>query len=268
MLKEYKDQLEVSINEFVRGYKEEKATICNWKEPLITYAWSEDPIFLELKKIVDPQHQLPKDFMDNPKTVIAYFIPFDEVVVKSNVGGRFSSELWGISYIETNQLIRDLNEFINKELKMLGYNSSIIPATHNFDEEKLVSHWSHRHVGYIAGLGTFGVNRMLITSKGCCGRIGSIVTDLEIPPTIRGEGENCLYKANGSCLTCVKSCVMDALSPDSFNRFKCYEMCLENADNLKDIGLADVCGKCVVNQPCSTKIPTQRNFSDNSTSTE
>jgi hypothetical protein len=32
-------------------------------------------------------------------------------------------------------------------------------------------------------------------------------------------------------------------------------MCLENAEHHKNIGYADVCGKCVVGLPCSFKDP-------------
>ena len=41
----------------------------------------------------------------------------------------------------------------------------------------------------------------------------------------------------------------------SFNRHKCYEMCLDNDRFHSELGLVDVCGKCLVNVPCSTKNP-------------
>lgn len=40
-----------------------------------------------------------------------------------------------------------------------------------------MSEWSHRHAAYIAGLGIFGINNMLITNKGCVGRIPSFYED-------------------------------------------------------------------------------------------
>jgi epoxyqueuosine reductase QueG len=33
------------------------------------------------------------------------------------------------------------------------------------------SNWSERHAAYIAGLGTFGLGRSLITSQGCAGAL-------------------------------------------------------------------------------------------------
>ena len=243
--------LENLIKDFIFSYMERVDIRTKWKEPVIAYADAKDELFYELKNIVSQTHGLPTDFLPNAKTVVAYFIPFHEEVVKSNIDKRESSKEWARAYIETNKLILDLNTFIKKELNNLGYDSSIIPATHNFDEEKLISDWSHRHVAFVAGLGKFGLNNMLITDKGCCGRVGSIVTNLKIEPTKRDNKEKCLYKHDSICKKCVQRCVNNALKVDSFDRHKCYEMCLCNADVHSDMGLADVCGKCLVNIPCS-----------------
>jgi len=249
------DKLETIIRQFVKRYPETIDVQTKWKEPIVAYADAMDEMFYKLKDVVSPSHALPKDLLLEAQTVVAYFIPFDEDVVKSNIEGRESSKLWAKAYIETNQLILDLNTHISDELKKLGYKSNIIPATHNFDEKKLISDWSHRHVAYITGLGRFGLNNMLITDKGCCGRIGSLITDLKIEPTKRKDKETCLYKHMNICKKCVDRCVNDALKIDSFDRNKCYEMCLHNDKFHSDDSLADVCGKCLVNVPCSMNNP-------------
>ncbi|WP_338094171.1 hypothetical protein [Methanorbis furvi] len=38
--------------------------------------------------------------------------------------------------------------------------------------------WSHRHFAVLAGLGTFGVNNMLITRMGCYGRVSSFAASI------------------------------------------------------------------------------------------
>lgn len=249
------NKVQLMIKEFVKYYSETTDVQTRWKEPLISYADSMDELFYSLKHVVSPSHALPKDLLPEAKTVVTYFIPFDEMVIESNIEGRESSEIWAKAYIETNQLILDLNIFIKDELEKLGYKSEITPATHNFDSKQLISNWSHRHVAFIAGLGKFGLNNMLITDKGCCGRIGSFITDLKIEATKREDGENCLYKHIGTCKKCVDRCVNDALTVDGFDRHKCYEMCLYNDKLHPSIGLCDVCGKCLVNIPCSTMNP-------------
>lgn len=250
-----KTKLENIIKEFVTKYHKNYDTKSRWGDPLITYADADNKEFYTLKNVVSTTHALPKDFLPEAKTVVTYFIPFDDSIIKSNINEKHCSKEWGIAYIETNKLIFDLNTFVMNELEKIGYKSNVIPATHNFDAEKLISDWSHRHVAVIAGLGTFGLNNMIITEKGCCGRVGSFVTDIKITPTPKIEGENCLYKSMNICKKCVDRCVNDALKIETFNRHKCYEMCLDNDRFHSQLGLVDVCGKCLVNIPCSTKNP-------------
>ncbi len=248
-----RDWLEAALRGFV--YERQNGVMSWWKTPLFAYADATDKRFFALKSAVGPTHALPQDLLKNARTVVAYFIPFKEEIVKSNIEGRECSRLWAQAYIETNALISDMNHFMKDELAHLGYRCSILPPTHNFDPAKLMSDWSHRHVAFVCGLGTFGLNNMLITEQGCCGRLGTFVTDLQIDPTPHEEKENCLYKKSGACKKCVSRCVNDALRTDAFDRHKCYEMCLYNDSLHIDLGLCDVCGKCLVNVPCSMKNP-------------
>lgn len=252
-----KDKVEKLIKDYVNTYSLNNLTRTKWQEPIIAFADAEDPIFIRFKDIISPSHALPMDFLEDAKTVITYFLPFENFVVESNRHGIESSRVWGIAYVETNKLILDLNNYLKDELERMGYKGVVIPGTHNFDEDKLISDWSHRHAAYAAGLGKFGLNNMLITEKGCCGRVGGFVTNLKIEASKREEEEYCLYKKYSICRKCVKKCVNEALGEDSFDRFKCYEMCLYNAKLLEDIGLADVCGKCLVDVPCSHMNPSK-----------
>jgi epoxyqueuosine reductase QueG len=246
------------IISYVHSYPERQETATAWQEPIISFAAADDSLFNKLKEVVSPTHAMPTDFLTDAKSVITYFLPFDKKIAISNAGGRNASTEWAVAYIETNQLILDLNTFVHDKLQEHHYSATMIPGTHNFDEKKLISDWSHRHIAYIAGLGTFGLNNMLITEKGCCGRIGSIVTNLKLTPTLRTTRENCLYKYNGRCKKCITLCVTGALTETEFKRFTCHEMTLNNAEIFREIGLADVCGKCLVNIPCSFMNPTSK----------
>lgn len=226
-----------------------------WETPLIAVANAEDPLFNDIKKWVQPTHQLPRDLLPGALSIITYFIPFHPTIPKSNRNGRLASLQWGQAYILTNQLIAKINDYLAHMLKEGGYQAAYASATHNFDENTLMSNWSHRHVAYIAGLGNFGLNNMLITEKGCCGRIGTLVTTAPLVPTPRSGKPTCLYRHNGSCSLCVDSCVNGSLMEDGYNRHTCYDILLENADALAAIGLADVCGKCTVTLPCSLVNP-------------
>ena len=252
-----KKMIDSSIKEFTTEYAQKEDVVSEWKEPLTAYADAADPLFKKLKEVISPTHQLPTELLSDAETVITFFLPFADNINKSNIEGSLSSRKWAKAYLETNQLVMEINKHIKKILNKHGYNSTVIAATHNFKEDELISDWSHRHAAYIAGLGTFGINNMLITTKGCAGRIGSIVTNLKLQPTERPKEEFCLYKYNSSCKACVKRCIVDALSENSadFARFDCYDICLKNDDYHQDLGLTDVCGKCCVDLPCTAENP-------------
>ena len=227
----------------------------SWKRPIVGFADAGDPLFGELKTVVRPSHGLPGDLLTGARTVIAYFLPFDPAIPRSNHRGDFASATWAVAYIETNRLIADINDRISGLLEREGFRGTRLPATHNFDEEQLMSDWSHKHVAYIAGLGNFGRHHMLITDKGCCGRLGSLVTDAVIAPTPRTGQARCLFKFDGSCRKCEKRCPAEALRQDPFRRHACYDRLLENARIHEHHGLADVCGKCAAIVPCSFTDP-------------
>ena len=213
-----KQEIENSIQNFIANYQQKDDIESSWKEPVIKYAAAADPMFNQLKKVVSDDHLVPEDILTDARTVIAYFIPFVEEIANSNIEGKYSSHQWAKAYIETNQLIAELNQHLQDELSEKGYQASLIAATNNFDKERLISDWSHRHAAYIAGLGTFGLNNMLITEKGCAGRIGTIVTDLKLEASERRAEERCLNKAGFNCSICVDRCVNGSLQEDSFDR--------------------------------------------------
>lgn len=250
-----KSKIETLIKEFVSSYHTIKNMKTKWREPIVAYADPKDKMFFELKEIVSPSHALPQDFLEDVQTVVSYFIPLDYDIVKSNITGMESSREWAISYVETSSLIIDLNNFIENELEKLGYDSINLAGSYNFDENKLINDWSHKHVAYVTGLGKFGLNHVLITDKGCCGYLGTFVTNLKIEPTERKDIEYCLYKNNNSCKKCIERCINGALKIGSFNRNKCYEACTNNAKKYSDVGSCTVCGKCLVNLPCSLTNP-------------
>lgn len=250
-----KQEIENSIQNLIYNYQQKDEIESEWEKAVIKYAAADDPMFNELKEVVSEDHLIPEDILTGAKTVIAYFIPFSTKIAISNIEGKYSSHQWAKAYVETNQLIAELNQHLKDKLSKKGYKASLIAATNNFDKERLLSDWSHRHAAYIAGLGTFGVNNMLITENGCAGRVGTLITDLKIEASKRTEKERCLNKAGFNCSKCVNHCVNGSLQEDSFDRHKCYELLLENDELHPESELTDVCGKCCVDLPCSFNSP-------------
>jgi epoxyqueuosine reductase QueG len=246
-----KKSIREEIEQFIAHYQERRHTATKWRKPLVGFASAGDTLFKQLKSAVSVSHALPKDLLPEARTVIAFFVPFEKSVARSNISGMLASLGWAQAYIETNALIEAIGEHMKTYINSSGYAVAVTPPTHNFDKEKLISDWSHRHVAFAAGLGNFGLNNMLITESGCCGRIGSFLTSVDVPPNTRMRAETCLYRYDSSCLRCVERCVNGALHKDHFDRNRCYDMCLRNEDLFRETGKADVCGKCLVGLPCS-----------------
>ena len=247
------------IRSFVADYERTHHTQTSWREPVIGIAAADNPLFPTLKTLICNTHALPGDLVPGAKSVIAFFIPFDESVAKSNITGELSSPEWMAAYGDTNAVITALTQHLYDVLTEAGYHASNLPPTYNYDEVNLCSDWSHRSVAYIAGVGTFGINHMLITPAGCCGRIGSVVTDLELPPTPMLKEELCLFKRKGTCGACMRRCVVGAFTTNddevAFNVRACNTQINEKVyQNRPQLG-GDSCGKCMVGVPCSTKAP-------------
>ena len=251
------DEIFRLIQKAIIEHESTNTTFGIWKEPIVKIISAKNKRIETLKNSVSKDHLMPEDILPNAKSIISFFIPFKENIAESNVTGNMASENWAVAYIKTNELIKKINDMIEILLEREKYKVGKIPATHNFNEKSLISNWSHRHIAYIAGIGTFGINNMLITKNGCCGRFGSIITEWA-PNEYEQTGEvkeKCLYKINGSCGLCQKNCMINAYANGKFNRHKCYEQCLKNAKYYQSMGKADVCGKCLVGLPCSTQAP-------------
>ena len=255
MRQDWKQDIRREIGDIVARRHEEHGTTTRWLAPLVGFASAADPLFVRSKQAVSPTHALPGDLLPSAKTVIVWFVPFERSVATSNIPGTAVSREWATAYVETNVLLAAIGARLVELLETRGYAASSPPPTHQFDRTRLVSDWSHRHAAVAAGLGAFGHNNMLITEAGCCGRLGSLVTTLEVEPDARSGAEACLHRSGAPCLRCVRRCVNDALHEDGFDRFRCYEMCLANGEVHRGLGTADVCGKCLVGVPCSFTDP-------------
>jgi len=245
-----KSDIEKVICDAVREFEKHVDISTRWKKPLVAYADASDPMFKILKQVADPDHYEPFDINPDAKSVITYFLPFEDWVVESNTGGTECSREWALAYIETNNLISAINDRLILFLNDSGWRTEKLPKEQNMNHDTLKSVWSNRHVSYIAGLGTFGINNMLITENGCCGRLGNVVTSLPLEPTKRPDHEYCLKKLDGSCGICVDNCMVGALD-NGFDRFGCNEVLTVNGARFRGLGEAKCCGKCLTGLPCS-----------------
>lgn len=221
-----------------------------YREPLVGFSSADDPLYRELKTLVGPQHLYPQDILPEVKTVVSFFVPFSEQVVRSNRTKGDASKEWATTYYEANQMINGISEEIKEALRSQGIQADTVGATHAWDEQTMRAPWSHRSAAFVSGLGRFGLNRLLITEKGCAGRYGSLFIAEEIAPTLRPEEERCLYYRDGSCRYCITHCLTGALLDDRLDIHACYDQCLHNDRLYPEIPTCDCCGKCAVG-PCA-----------------
>jgi epoxyqueuosine reductase QueG len=241
-----KKYIEECIKDFVKNTHQKT----KYREPIVGFADAMNPEFNRIRSFTHEGHLLPQDLMSEGKTIVSFFIPFTKELIMGNKEHPYVSREWVESYIETNQLIREIYEYMERRLK--EYKVKVvweIPQP-NFDDEKLMSTWSQRHIAYIAGIGTFGINNLLITEKGCAGRYGSFIIDYFIEPTKGENRERCLFKYNGSCGQCMRLCPVGALSETDFDRHKCDERVWEVDSYYQELDTCDACGKCSLG-PCA-----------------
>ncbi len=247
------------LTAYVATYPAQHGQIAIWQEPLMACAPA-DGRFERLKEITVPDHALPQDLLPGARTVLVWFLPFKEPLQRDNARGGRPSLSWGRAYVSTNKLIERAGQGFKDLIQEAGGEAALTPATHNFDKKRLVSLWSHKHLAHLSGLGRMGINCQLITPAGCGGRLGSLVTDLELGdhPLVTAE-QLCLLKAGNKCGKCIETCPIQALSTDGLNRALCYRRLQENYDLLMAPdglpGSTQVCAKCQVGMPCSLKAP-------------
>lgn len=242
------------IQNLLADLAENHAGQTKYRPPLLGFAPADDPGFDRLKEAVGPGHLHPQDLLPGARTVAAFFLPFTADLIRRHRRDSGISRDWAVAYIETNALINRVCEVLAEKLAEQGVRAAWQKPTHNFDWETLTSFWSHKHVAYLCGLGTFGLHHMLITPAGCAGRLGSLVLDVPLPATPRPAAEYCRHRRGLSCAACVRLCPTGALTADGLDRHRCHRQLLAINDFYHDLGYCDVCGKCAVG-PCALTIP-------------
>jgi epoxyqueuosine reductase QueG len=215
-------------------------------------ASADDKLFETLKaeEIIGINHMSPKEWFPEAKTVISYFLPFSEEVRKANrimglpakewLYGRYEGEIF-------NNALREYlaNWFIGKGFK------AIAPALDSrFKVVNIRSNWSERHIAYISGLGTMSLSCSIITRRGSAGRLGSIVVDLELEPTIRPYKEKDEYCTQ--CGLCIPRCPPSAITSFGKDHIICKGYCDMTLELYRP---RYGCGKCQTAVPCEARIP-------------
>ena len=269
-----RDFIETSTENSLENATNEKA----WEDCLIGFSNGADDIFEAYKEHVGPFHMTPlelfkKSFPDaNQKpeqlSVISWILPQTDRTKQDNRRETaYPAERWARARIFGEKANVALRKQVVASLQGKGYRA-IAPQLSPHWEKKtsdkfgFASTWSERHAAYASGLGTFGLCDGLITPKGKAMRCGSVIADIEIPPTGRpyqDHHEYCLFFTEGKCKKCIPRCPADAISESGHDKVKCRTYMHPMIDeyvkaNYHFDGYG--CGLCQTGVPCESKIPT------------
>jgi epoxyqueuosine reductase QueG len=228
--------------------------ITGYRDPIIGFVSADDPGFSNLPTLTGFSHLQPSDLLPGARAIVSFFLPFTSDIVSANRAHKdLVAHEWAVAYQETNALIGQITSGLIEKLSHYGVRAAAEPATGNFDQSVLKSHWSHKSIAVMSGIGSFGLHQLVITDAGCAGRFGSFVVDVELPIANPPQKERCEYFATGACLDCVHACPVNAIDEDEpFNRTDCWQQCLRNGGYFQDLGTeVHVCGKCAVLGPCA-----------------
>jgi ferredoxin len=243
--------------------------------PLVGFAAADDPLFQRYREIIGPFHRTPREVLAEvfgrqvpaSGTVVVWVLPITRETRVSNRGETtFPSRPWAL----TRQQGEGFNSLLRRRVVAhlgdgghLAAAPLLTPGWRTLTDPRvgLASTWSERHAAYAAGLGTFSLNDALITPRGIAHRLGSVVTDLVIPPTPRphpDRGHHCLFLRRGSCGVCIRRCPVGAITTEGHDKERCrrhvYGTVVEAVGQRYGVAEAG-CGLCQTAVPCEERIP-------------
>ena len=248
-------------------------------EPLVGFADGDDPIFQDYKTIIGHHHLTPKEALAldcqakgieanfSHVTVISFIMPISTATRLANRRETIvGSPEWNRTRWTGHDFIKELSRYIVSTLEGLGY-KAVAPEVeefHKVDLKEYTSNWSHRHMAYAAGLGTFGLTDGFLSPRGLAMRCGSVITDAVIPPTPRTYKDHyaaCLLYQGKDCGRCIERCPAGAISENGHDKQKCSDYLNKGREIVKQLGRQGYighyagCGLCQTGVPCEAGIP-------------
>ncbi len=221
--------------------------------PLFGAADASDEIFdrYTSKDVIGVHHQKPVERMEGARSVVSYFLPFSETIRIPNRTAGLPAVEWVYGRIEGDQFNRALAAHLSAFLSGLGISVDVPMLDPEIRVTNLLSSWSERHAAYAAGIGSFGLSRSLISSRGCAGRYGSLITSLPLEPTPRIMEPFWAYC--GTCGRCIQRCPAGAITSEG----KHIPTCAAYLDTTISPMFSPRygCGKCQTAVPCERALP-------------
>ena len=165
-----------------------------------------------------PEEKRPTFYMRNAKSVVVLasrILPMlSEVAGHYEEPGKTLDPYMWFGYPMLNWNLSWMAIRVAKFLELRGYRSLPFPPTSHvgWRSKELFADFSHRHAAVAAGLGEFGLNRLLLTPEfGPRQRLISIITDAPLVPDPLYTGPK-LCRPDVCGELCVKLCPPEALA--------------------------------------------------------
>ena len=248
-------------------------------EPLVGFIKGDDPLLQQYKEIIGPHHFTPHEIMkyqaekngvEPPDAADLSVVSFTMPIIKETRADNRSEVKWPSErWAQTRRMGEMFSQvFVREIVSHLMENGVLAIApdvTPMFNKKRYpkvgwASPWSHRHMAYAAGLGTFGMQDFLITRNGVAHRVGSFVVNLKLEPNHeRPEDIHawCLHKQGYKCLKCAKRCPVDAIDENGHDKDICYKhvrASTKHCINNYKIFIYG-CGLCATKVPCESGVP-------------
>ncbi len=247
-------------------------------ETIVGFSSGDDPIFTKYKEIIGSFHLTPIEayskfcesknpsFTTENLSVVAYVLPISEETKEENYqhSKTMPSERWANTRLFGEESNQKLQGYLVNELKK----ENIIAVAPSIEKnmfqifrkhEKGVwaSTWSHRHMLFASGLGSFGISDGFINARGKAMRCGSLIVDYKLP----SDADNRPSDPYGLCIKCgecIERCPAGAISLEEYHSKKiCSAHVFSAIPYVKKNYGIDIygCGLCQVHVSCSSGIP-------------
>lgn len=158
-----------------------------------------------------PEEFYPQSIYPEARSVIVIGLPISLPVLETSPS-IYYRELYNTVNILLDQYTYRLANFLTER----GYPSVFVPRDGYGSIKVLLENpialFSHRHAAFLAGLGNFGVNNVILTPRyGPRVRFGSILTTADLPPDPLLDEQLCIH-----CMRCVDMCPSSALDKDDY----------------------------------------------------
>jgi epoxyqueuosine reductase len=182
----------------------------------------------------------PQDVFPDLASVIVIGVGIPQGVIKPLPQGRAQ---YTNTLMAGTATLRIAAFDLARTLEAEGYDAAIVPCEGSefgywyADRKTLMADLSMKYAAWLAGLGSFGKNHLLMTDRfGPRVRLAAVLTDADLEPGRPGCG--LLSEQCAGCTQCIEACPAGAITADGIDRQKCAVYMFNDLGGLR-------CGMCI-----------------------